>query len=61
MLNIYGMLKLLDIISISTNILCWIDKKELSELKVGKKWLFRKEEIDVWHNSLNSLDNKEER
>lgn len=32
----------------------WIDKKRMPALKVGKKWLFRKEEIDGWLDSLNS-------
>ncbi len=32
----------------------WIDKKCMPALKVGKKWLFRKEEIDGWLDSLNS-------
>jgi len=26
----------------------WITKKHMPCMKVGKKWLFRKEEIDVW-------------
>ena len=39
----------------------WIEKKQMPALKVGKKWLFRKEEIVAWLNSLNSSKNKEER
>ena len=39
----------------------WIETKQMPALKVGKKWLFRKEEIDAWLNLLNSSDHKEER
>ena len=34
----------------------WIDKKQMPALKVGKKWLFRREEIDGWLDSLNSTE-----
>ena len=36
----------------------WIDKKSMPAIRIGKKWLFRKEEIDSW---LNSAENREER
>lgn len=36
----------------------WIDKKKMPAIRVGKKWLFRKEEIDAW---LNMAENREER
>ena len=30
----------------------WIASKDMPSLKVGKKWLFRKEEVDAWLNSI---------
>ena len=36
----------------------WIDKKQMPTLKIGKKWLFRREEIDGWLDSLNSKERK---
>lgn len=35
----------------------WIDTKKMPAIRVGKKWLFRKEAIDAW---LNSAENREE-
>ena len=26
----------------------WIEKKNMPAKRVGKKWLFKKEEIDIW-------------
>ena len=30
----------------------WIASKDMPSLKVGKKWLFRKEEVDAWLDSI---------
>lgn len=34
----------------------WIDKKQMPALKLGKKWLFRKAEIDKWVTSVGSRE-----
>lgn len=39
----------------------WIETKQLPTIHVGKKWLFRKEEIDIWLDSMKSTSNGEER
>ena len=33
----------------------WIDKKQMPAIRIGKKWLFRKNEIDVWLNDMDRL------
>ena len=33
----------------------WIDKKQMPAIRIGKKWLFRKNEIDVWLNNMDRL------
>lgn len=30
----------------------WIDKKQMPAIRIGKKWLFRKDEIDAWLNNM---------
>lgn len=39
----------------------WIETKQMPTVRVGKKWLFRKEEIDAWLDSMKSTSNGEER
>ena len=31
----------------------WIEKKQMPAVRVGKKWLFRKDEIDAWLNTMD--------
>ena len=31
----------------------WIDKKDLPGMKIGKKWLFRRSDIDAWLDSVD--------
>ncbi|MBR6058780.1 MAG: helix-turn-helix domain-containing protein [Victivallales bacterium] len=33
----------------------WINKKQMPATRIGKKWLFRKNEIDVWLNNMDRL------
>ena len=33
----------------------WIGKKQMPAMRIGKKWLFRKNEIDVWLNNMDRL------
>ena len=39
----------------------WIETNQMPTVRVGKKWLFRKEEIDAWLDSMKSTSNGEER
>ena len=39
----------------------WIETKQMPTVRVGKKWLFSKEEIDAWLDSMKSTSNGEER
>lgn len=43
----------------------WIDKKGMPAIKIGKKWLFRRNDIDAWLNGLDRqkqvIDAKESR
>jgi len=31
----------------------WIDKKQMPAIKIGKKWLFRRNEIDAWLDGMD--------
>jgi len=35
----------------------WIAKKQMPAIKIGKKWLFRRNDIDVW---LSSMDHQKQ-
>ncbi|MBQ4479575.1 MAG: helix-turn-helix domain-containing protein [Victivallales bacterium] len=30
----------------------WIETKQMPAVRIGKKWLFRKEEVDTWLDSI---------
>jgi excisionase family DNA binding protein len=36
----------------------WIEQKGMPASKIGRKWLFRKEDIDHWVKSKSSIDEK---
>lgn len=36
----------------------WIEQKDMPASKVGRKWLFKKDEIDAWVKSGKAADDK---
>jgi excisionase family DNA binding protein len=36
----------------------WIEQKGMPASKIGRKWLFRKEDIDDWVKSKSNADEK---
>ncbi len=36
----------------------WIEQKQMPANKVGRKWLFRKDEVDAWVKSGKAADEK---
>ena len=36
----------------------WIEKKQMPAKRIGKKWLFKKEEIDAWIDATDAMGGK---
>lgn len=36
----------------------WISEKQMPAIRIGKKWLFRKKEIDIWLASSGHIQNQ---
>ncbi len=36
----------------------WIGKKQMPAKRIGKKWLFKKEEIDAWIDATDAKEGK---
>lgn len=36
----------------------WIEKKQMPAKRIGKKWLFKKEEIDAWIDATDAKGGK---
>lgn len=46
-------------LQVSNDTICrWIEKKQMPAKRIGKKWLFKKEEIDAWIDATDAKGGK---
>ncbi|MBD3843876.1 MAG: helix-turn-helix domain-containing protein [Campylobacterales bacterium] len=45
-------------LSLRDTVYKWIEHKQMPANKVGRKWLFRKDEVDAWVKSSKAADEK---